>query len=112
MDGGAGDNVYHVDADDQVVDSGASLDDEIVAGGSYDLTGTNVEHLTLTGDGNTTGTGTNTANNRLTEDAGDDSLDGGRGPDHLSGGAGNDIYVVDTADNVVELADGGDADEI
>ncbi|MEC7122726.1 MAG: hypothetical protein VXX13_06985, partial [Pseudomonadota bacterium] len=43
MDGGAGDDVYHVDADDQVVDSDASLDDEIVAGGSYDLTGTIAE---------------------------------------------------------------------
>ena len=38
MDGGAGDDVYHVDADDQVVDSDASLDDDRViddiAGGS------------------------------------------------------------------------------
>ncbi|HEY0113106.1 MAG TPA: calcium-binding protein, partial [Allosphingosinicella sp.] len=59
---------------------------------------------------------------QLTGGAGDDKLDGGAGDDVLNGGAGadvmtggsdNDIYHVDDGgDSVVELADGGTADEV
>ncbi|CAN5238145.1 hypothetical protein BH10PSE3_BH10PSE3_35930 [soil metagenome] len=38
---------------------------------------------------------------------GDDTLDGGAGADSLAGGQGDDLYYVDVADLVVELAGGG-----
>mgnify|MGYP002653538463 CR=1 FL=1 len=36
-----------------------------------------------------------------------DTLDGGAGADRLSGGRGNDLYVVDGADTLIELAGEG-----
>ncbi|MEQ1952600.1 calcium-binding protein [Mesorhizobium sp. CN2-181] len=44
---------------------------------------------------------------------GDDTLDGGSGADRLEGGFGNDIYLVDTQDDVlVETAEHGTADRV
>jgi Ca2+-binding RTX toxin-like protein len=48
------------------------------------------------------------ANDSLSGSAGNDTLDGGAGADTLAGGAGDDLYRVDnSADRIVELADGG-----
>jgi Tol biopolymer transport system component len=59
----------------------------------------NVENLTQTGTGNTTGTGNasdnvligNSGNNQLNGTSGADTLNGGMGDDTLNGGAGNDL---------------------
>jgi Ca2+-binding RTX toxin-like protein len=45
--------------------------------------------------------------------AGDDLLDGGAGADTMTGGGGNDHYIIDnTGDVAIEVAGGGDADEV
>ncbi|HEX8655316.1 MAG TPA: calcium-binding protein [Allosphingosinicella sp.] len=44
--------------------------------------------------------------------AGNDTLSGGAGADRLEGGIGDDIFVVDSADTVVEIAGQGTADEV
>ena len=66
-----------------------------------------IENLTLTGSGNTNGTGNNLAN-VITGNAGNNVLNGGAGADTMIGGAGNDTYVVDnTNDVVIENAGAG-----
>lgn len=45
--------------------------------------------------------------------AGNDLLDGGLGGDTMTGGKGNDVYIVDNPlDTVLELAGGGNRDEV
>lgn len=52
-------------------------------------------------------------NDSLIGGEGDDKLSGGSGIDTMVGGADNDFYVVnDAGDKVVELANGGDYDEV
>lgn len=46
-------------------------------------------------------------NDTLYGASGHDTLDGGAGADRLSGGRGNDLYVVDGADTLIELAGEG-----
>jgi Ca2+-binding RTX toxin-like protein len=68
--------------------------------------GTNIEHLTLTGNAAINGTGNilnnvltgNSAANTLTGGAGNDTLAGGQGNDVLNGGMGNDLYLVNRGD--------------
>src|ERR1700686_2910440 len=119
MAGGAGNDIYYVDATGDVVTegSGAGTDEVRTTLSSYTL-GSNVENLTFIGTGNFTGTGNTLANvitggtgndsltggagaDTLNGGAGDDTLNGGTGSDTMVGGAGNDIYVVDAAGDVV-----------
>jgi len=44
--------------------------------------------------------------------AGDDTLDGGAGVDVMSGGLGNDLYIVNTAADVVDEAGGDGVDSV
>ena len=131
MTGGTGDDVYVVDSTTDVV---VELPDEGIdtvqsALLNYTL-GDNVENLVLLGAATRHGTG-NAANNVLTGNnganqllgldgndtlignGGNDTLSGGTGADSMEGGTGNDLYFVDDAgDQVVEVADGGTADEV
>jgi Ca2+-binding RTX toxin-like protein len=69
-------------------------------------TGSLIENA-ITGDGNDTLTGNDTAN-KLYGMRGNDILDGKLGADIMVGGEGNDIYYIDnTGDSVIELANGG-----
>jgi Ca2+-binding RTX toxin-like protein len=63
------------------------------------------EHA-VTGDGNDYLIGNGVAN-RLHGMRGDDTLVGGDGADTLAGGAGNDLYYMDAADTVSEVAGQG-----
>jgi Ca2+-binding RTX toxin-like protein len=115
MDGGAGNDLFVAD------DLGDTVTETIAgaAGGidtvqsAVDFTlGANVEHLTLTGNGDIDGTGnalSNTINgnsgaNVLSGDAGNDMLNGGDGDDTLLGGLGNDRL---TGGNGADSLDGG-----
>ncbi|MBB2688977.1 UNVERIFIED_ORG: Ca2+-binding RTX toxin-like protein [Rhizobium esperanzae] len=110
LTGGAGNDIYVVDnIGDVVVEAAGGGTDTIKTTlNSYSLASlANVENLTFTGTGDSTGSG-NAAVNVITGGAGNDILDGGAGADTLVGGAGNDIYIVDnTGDVVTEAASAG-----
>src|SRR5262249_14609080 len=127
MQGGAGNDIYVVEEDgDLVVEAAKGGTDTVhTTLASYTLQD-NVENLVFTATGPFTGIG-NTLNNVITGsvdadillgdagndtlngEAGDDSLNGGSGADTMNGGTGNDAYVVDNAKDVVkENAASGD----
>ncbi|WP_134500713.1 calcium-binding protein [Microvirga pakistanensis] len=116
LDGGAGHDTYDVDDGlDQVIE---------VAGGGYDtvLTGVSltlrasaeVEVLQTTNELSTAAinlTGSST-NNNITGNAGNNRIDGKGGADGMAGGRGNDVYVVDNAQDWVEEIAGEGADTV
>lgn len=112
MDGGQGDDIYHVDdRADRVIEAINSGNDTINSSLSYVLVGTHVENLILTGNAIVHGTG-NHLDNRLTGNgrgnvlnagAGDDLLRGGLGSDRLIGGAGDDVFWFDTAPGALNI---------
>jgi Ca2+-binding RTX toxin-like protein len=62
---------------------------------------TNVADLILTGTANLTGTG-NSLSNVLTANSGNDTLTAGSGVATMNGGSGNDIFVINSASDVVQ----------
>ncbi|WP_431854129.1 cadherin domain-containing protein, partial [Azospirillum sp.] len=108
MAGGSGNDTYYVDAAADVVSetAGAGTDTVRTTLSSYTL-GANVENLAYDGTGAFTGNG-NGLDNRIVGGVSNDTLTGGAGVDTLIGGLGNDLYMVDTAGDVVtELAGEG-----
>ena len=97
MNGGAGNDVYHVDhVGDRVVEAAGGGTDEIRSSVSFDLAGIHVETLRISSSDIVTGTGNSLANTIHVGGAagsvarglgGDDWLQG----NHLYGGTGNDI---------------------
>lgn len=129
--GGAGDDTYHIDSDDIVIEQSGSGSDTVRIATTHALAPF-VENLLLLDIGNADGTG-NILANRLTGNAGSNTLDGGAGADILSGGAGadtldggagidtmtggtgNDTYVVDNPGDIVFELNGasqGNADKV
>ncbi|MGB2199700.1 MAG: calcium-binding protein [Pseudooceanicola atlanticus] len=100
--GGAGNDMHIVtDAGDVVIEGkeegGA---DHVFSAVDFNMAGIYVEHLTLTGTGNTMGIG-NGLINVLTGNSGNNTLDGAGGPDTLIGGLGDDFYVTRTPYEIV-----------
>jgi Ca2+-binding RTX toxin-like protein len=89
--GGAGNDTYVIGAGDTVVESAGGGIDTIQTHLTWTL-GSNLEHLTLTGTGNSNGIG-NSLNNLMIGNAGANLLDGGSGQDRLEGGEGNDVLL-------------------
>nr|WP_301102075.1 calcium-binding protein [Propionivibrio sp.] len=97
MLGGAGNDSYVVDNTGDVVSENLNAGTDLVQSSiSYTLTD-NVENLTLTGATAINATG-NALNNVLT---------GNSAANTLTGGLGNDIYVVDAGDVVIEALNAG-----
>ncbi|MFM1885944.1 MAG: hypothetical protein RL026_1101, partial [Pseudomonadota bacterium] len=97
MDGGTGDDTYVVDnAGDVVNENAGEGTDTVEAAITYTL-GANVENLTLTGTDAINGTG-----NAL-----DNVLYGNSAANILAGGLGDDSYLYDAADTIIENAGQG-----
>ncbi len=122
LQGGTGNDTYIVSAiGDTVTEfSGEGIDTVRASTASFVLPSA-VENLTYTGTGDFIGVG-NTGDNTIIGAGGNDSLSGGSGRDiligsagddtlsggfgatnELYGGTGNDTYVVDAADTIIEL---------
>lgn len=108
MRGGAGDDIYIVNAAGQRVEeiSGEGTD-AVFSSVSFSLARQDIENLTLMGSSAINATGNGLAN-VLTGNAGANRLDGSAGADTMAGGAGSDTYVVDDlGDRVLETAAAG-----
>ena len=121
LTGGAGNDSYTVDdPGDIVVENAGEGTDTVIAKTNWTL-GANLENLNLfAGTAPLSGTG-NELGNVLTGNAGanhlwglggNDQLNGGAGADTLEGGQGNDIYVIDSAADVVIERPGEGTDQI
>jgi Ca2+-binding RTX toxin-like protein len=103
MLGGAGNDTYVVNGGDTITENANSGLDTVQSSITFTL-GANLERLTLTGIGNTSGTGNTLANtilgntgaNTLNGGVGNDVVSGGVGNDALNGGAGNDTLTGGT----------------
>jgi len=98
LTGGLGNDTYVVGAGDTIVENAGEGTDTVQTDVSYTL-GANIENLVLLGSAAITGTG----------DALDNTLDGSQNSaaNTLIGGLGNDTYVVDGGDVIVENAGEG-----
>ena len=115
MDGGAGNDTYVVDhASDFIVERYDGGIDTVLSSISYTIMNSEIENLTLIGDGAIDGVGTfvdnrltgNSASNRLDGREGNDVIDGKGGADVLIGGSGADTFAFTTA------IGGGNVDQI
>ena len=108
MTGGQGDDTYYVDnSGDAVTEIAGEGTDTVSSSIGFAAGSQDIENIILTGtrDANAYG---NALANSLTGNSGNNLLNGGADADHMAGGLGNDTYIVDnSADSVVEQADGG-----
>ena len=93
MEGGAGDDTYIVDHDNDVVTENLSGGTDLIQSSVSFTVSSDVENLTLTGLGNINATG-NALNNILIGNTRNNTLDGKAGADDMRGGDGDDIYIV------------------
>ena len=105
--GGAGNDTFVIDdSKDSIIEKPNEGTDIVRAFISYILP-SNIENLTIVGEGLINGTGNSLAN-QITGNSGNNILDGAAGADTLTGGLGSDTYIVDnTGDVVTEEANGG-----
>lgn len=126
LQGGTGNDVYIVSAaGDSIVEFAGEGIDTVRTSVRHHVLAANVENVFFTGSGDFFGFG-NALDNIIMGGAGADYLDGGAGRDVLIGGSGNDtliggagaanelyggdgddLYVLDAPDSIVELANGG-----
>jgi Ca2+-binding RTX toxin-like protein len=112
MDGGDGSDTYIVDTlGDIIREFGSSGIDLVQSSVSFNLTGLNIENLTLVGAA-TIGIG-NQLNNLIIGNGLANVLSGGAGSDVMRGMGGNDTYYVDAAtDTIDEVAGNGTSDRV
>lgn len=91
LTGGAGDDTYVVGAGDTVVELGGGGNDTVMSSTSWTLDA-NTENVILTGTAAINATGT----------AGNNTLGGNTGLNTLDGGLGNDTYIIDAKDKIVD----------
>jgi Ca2+-binding RTX toxin-like protein len=126
LQGSTGDDVYIVNAaGDSIVEFAGEGTDTVRTSVRQHLLAANVENVFFTGSGDFIGFG-NALDNVVMGGAGADYLDGGAGRDILIGGSGNDtliggagaanelyggdgddVYILDAPDSIVELVNGG-----
>ncbi|MDQ8700271.1 S8 family serine peptidase [Hyphomicrobium sp. LHD-15] len=107
MRGGKGNDIYVVDSiDDKVIESRSQGTDKVLSSVNYSL-GSNVENLTLTGDGAINGTG-NSYNNVINGNNAANVLKGGSGNDKLYGHGGNDTLLGESGNDTLYGGDGLD----
>lgn len=123
--GGEGDDTYILDANDTIVELAGGGIDTVRATINVVNLADNIENLIFTGTGGFIANG-NAQDNVIVGGSGDDILSGGGGYDILIGGQGNDTlyggsgaanevyggdgndtYVLDADDTIIELAGGG-----
>lgn len=117
MTGGLNDDTYFVDnANDKTIEQVNQGFDIVFSSVNFNLAGTFIDRLELTGTNAISATGNSQANtligneaaNTLTGLGGRDTLDGKGGADTMLGGAGDDTYHVDNvSDRTTELANEG-----
>ncbi|MGW9033215.1 calcium-binding protein, partial [Streptomyces sp. NPDC055722] len=115
--GGNGSDTFIVDSIDDVIDAGSKYEEDVIQSSvSFTLASKKIKgylhRLTLTdegGDINATG-----ANQKdiLIGNAGNNVLDGGTDTDKMIGGDGNDTYIVDKSDDVVDETGTGGHDTV
>jgi Ca2+-binding RTX toxin-like protein len=104
--GGAGDDAYVVDdPTDRILETRPGGADTVHASTTWALVA-HLEDLVLTGDAAIDGTG-NSLNNVITGNDAANVLIGGGRADTLIGGGGDDLYLIDATDLLVEQASGG-----
>jgi len=115
MVGGAGDDVFYIIDQSDLVEAQASGVNTVVSWASSYALPNNVENLTLEKSAGATGIG-NGLNNILTGNVGNDTLVAGSGTDVLTGGGGSDLFVLDHAGSatIMDFATGvgGDAFQV
>jgi len=111
MTGGNGNDTYYVDNTGDVVNADTAGTDIVYSAVSFSIAGLNIETLTLTGGLAANATGS-TGNDLLRGNDGNNTLNGNGGVDTMEGGAGDDIYIVDSATDVVTELLGSGTDTV
>ncbi|GAA0652651.1 peroxidase family protein [Brevundimonas lenta] len=93
LQGGLGDDVYILDANDTIVELAGQGIDTVQTSQAGRTLGANFENLTFTGTGNFAGIG-NALANIIIGGAGADTLTGAGGNDTLNGGGGQDLAIL------------------
>ena len=110
MEGGLGDDTYHVDnVGDVIVENEGEGTDHVISSISFALRkfSQHLETLTLTGTDNINGDGNGLANT-ITGNDGDNVLNGAWGDDILIGGAGDDTFIDDNGNDTFTGCAGAD----
>lgn len=111
LQGGSGDDIYVVEANDTIVEFDGEGHDTVMTDRARMVLAAHVEDLVYTGAGAFTGVG-NDGNNQITGGAGDDVLAGRGGDDVLVGGDGGDTADYSLASGAVSaFLDGTDTDD-
>ena len=110
LDGGSGDDRFHVDnAADQVVEAAGGGTDTVYAIGGYNLAaGQEVEILRANAGAIGPALASNEFDNKILGGDSDDTLIGGAGNDTLKSGIGNDLLDGGSGDDIVNGGNGVD----